>query len=966
MQRSILVAALVIVGSVPAASIQAQPAVAGAEAKTGADAIHKLFRELDRDKSGGLSKSEYVDPAGAKFKAAAEQEFALFDADGDGQLSLLQFALTPRADEKSEEVFRLLDANSDGTLTRAEFVKPRPAPQWIGQGVSFLRLDDNHDGRLSRAEFLGDRSRIWSDPLLGQVEDLIKALEPVAAAGDRDGNGRLEEREWPAPAIAGIGGDLDEIPFKEWDRNGDGGVTPEERRLLVELAFGIRLTDGMLLRKPGGYPFNLSYVRIMDKNHDGVVSKDEFIAAFWEGAAKNAERFGEWNKDGDDRLALVELLNAPAFYPDPLYEFCRFDVDFDGRISKDELTAQAAPWQKGLVQHLIPAFDRNGDGGLSPDELVFSPFANPVADWFAGRADADNDGRLSWQEFYAEQSPLFYGLARHFFRSFDRNGDSFLTLDEYGFTVDAEKGPLEIKYAIRDADGDGRLSREEYYAPHIGGQWEQAARNEALQHDLDKDGFLSLLEFAMTPHGATKSEVLFRLLDSDKSGALTRTEFLQATPKEQWLGVATAFYRSDTDGDGVLSLDEYLHQGEPGQMRPDPLVRRVADILKSIAIKSRDGRVTARDWPASEIERTAPELNGLSFADWDANRDGTVSIDERRLVAEMAFGIRRADGWLLRQPEIRVFNLAYIHNMDKNHDDTLSRDEFVAGFWEGGAKNIERFKEWDKNGDGRLTFDELHVLSADPIYEFCRFDTNFDGRVTNEELLSQSATWQKKLAPRLVLAFDLDGGGALELDEYLMTPFANPIADWYVPRADKDYDGKLSWEEYYAEKAPFLYGISRFYFLRFDRDGDGFLSPAELEFQMEIDKVPAEAVFAIRDTDGDGRLVFAEVFTEPQPAADNPRAQQEYKGRMIRAEGEFMADDKDGDGGVTLAEFTRARERRLGAAAAVASRSPQARAALRESRSNWTFWGFIVVDGCIVIAVAGYFLTRSRTGNNAS
>jgi hypothetical protein len=134
---------------------------------------------------------------------------------------------------------------------------------------------------------------------------------------------------------------------------------------------------------------------------------------------------------------------------------------------------------------------------------------------------------------------------------------------------------------------------------------------------------------------------------------------------------------------------------------------------------------------------------------------------------------------------------------------------------------------------------------------------------------------------------------------------------------------------------------------------------------MEVDKVPPEAVFALRDVDGDGRLTFAEIFTEPEPSADNPRAQQEYKGRMIRAEGEFMADDKDRDGGVTLAEFTQARERRLGAAAAIASRSPQARAANRETRSNWTFWGFIVVDGCIVLAVAGYFLTRSGTGKNA-
>jgi Ca2+-binding EF-hand superfamily protein len=964
MQRTILFATVVLIWQTTGGPTQAQTTTP--EKKDQSDPIHKLFRELDRDKSGGLSKSEYVDPAGDKLQAAAEREFALFDADGDGQLSLLQFALTPRADEKSEEVFHLLDANSDGALTRAEFVKPRPAGQWVGSGVRFLRLDDDHDGRLVRAEFLGDRSRIWNDPLLQQVEDLIKALDPVAAAADRDQNGKLDEREWPAQGIASVGGDLHEIPFKEWDRDGDSSVTPEERRLLVEIAFGIRRTDGLLLRKPGGYPFNLSYVRIMDKNHAGVVSKDEFIATFWEGGAKNAERFEEWNKDGDDQLSLPELLNAPAFYPDPLHEFCRFDADFDGRISQDELAAQAAAWQKGLVKHLIPAFDLDGDGGLSPDELVLSPFANPVADWFAGRADADNDGRLSWQEYYAEQSPLFYGLARHFFRRLDRNSDGFLALDESVFNVDPEKAPLEIKYAARDANGDGRLSREEYFSPHIGGKWEEAARNEAIQHDLDKDGYLSLLEFAMTPHGATKSEVLFQLLDVDKSGRLTRVEYLKATPPEQWLGGAMKFYRGDTDGDGVLSLDEFLHQGEAGRMRADPISNRVAEVLQAIEAKCRDGRLAARDWPTAEIERIALELKGIAFVDWDRNGDGKVAPDERKSLVEIAFGIRRADGWLLRQPDGRIFNLSYIHNMDKNHDDRLSRDEFVAGFWEGGAKNSTRFQEWDKNGDGQLTFDELHVLLVDPIYEFCRFDGNLDGRVTKEEFAAHSATWQKGLTTRLIPAFDLDGNGALDLGEYQMTPLANPIADWYASRPDTDNDGRLSWEEYYAEKSPLFYGIARFYFLRFDRNSDGFLSPGELEFRMEVDKVPAESVFALRDVDGDGRLTFAEIFTETEPSADNARAQQEYKGRMIRAEGEFMADDKDRDGGVTLVEFTQARERRLGAAAVIASRSPQARTAQREVRSNWTFWGFIAIDGCIVLAVAGYFFTRSRAGKNAS
>jgi Ca2+-binding EF-hand superfamily protein len=358
--------------------------------------------------------------------------------------------------EDDSTAFTELDVNRDGLLTLEEFVKSRPRDEWRAAGALFHRSDINADVHLSLDEFRDKgTTRLRPDAVIERVERLLQEVELVAAAADSNQDGRLDAREWTDGMVARKAAELQELPFSQWDRDGDGTMTPQERRALVEIAFGIRRMDGQLLRKPAGIVVDWGYIRYLDKDHDDIVSREEFVERYFDGA-KNAERFLERDADGDGRLTFAELAASGSFI-DVYSVFCRFDADMDGRITGDEAMSRAEWWEQTAARQL-PAFDLDGDGDLTVDEFELCTFGCPFADWYTSRNDANNDGRLSWTEYYVEQSPVLYGLARFFFGRFDRDGDGFLSRREFEFQVNLEKVPDEVVLAELDRNSDGRVT----------------------------------------------------------------------------------------------------------------------------------------------------------------------------------------------------------------------------------------------------------------------------------------------------------------------------------------------------------------------------------------------------------------------------------------------------------------------------------------------------------------------------
>ncbi|WP_395444221.1 hypothetical protein [Caulobacter sp. UC70_42] len=115
-----------------------------------------------------------------------------------------------------------------------------------------------------------------------------------------------------------------------------------------------------------------------------------------------------------------------------------------------------------------------------------------------------------------------------FIKEQDQNGDGVVTKDEYAAT-------RALQFAATDADRNGVLSRAEYVG-------EFKAR---LEKRLATDSRTAEKKEEERERQMRQADVRFDVLDSDKSGAITRAEF----DYSGW----RMFVTHDTNNDGTVS-----------------------------------------------------------------------------------------------------------------------------------------------------------------------------------------------------------------------------------------------------------------------------------------------------------------------------------------------------------------------------------------------------------------------------
>jgi Ca2+-binding EF-hand superfamily protein len=157
--------------------------------------------------------------------------------------------------------------------------------------------------------------------------------------------------------------------WKRLDRNNSGAVT---------FAEFVRASDERLAR--------------MDKNGDGAIGRDEFMAYHEAEARRRVDRiFAALDRKGTGRIAAADLKGAEA------QRLLVCDANKDRAITKAEYLdcrrRVAARW----MQRIFAKYDSNGDGFIGREERV------AALRGFFKNLDTNGDGRVSREEFGVAQ-----------------------------------------------------------------------------------------------------------------------------------------------------------------------------------------------------------------------------------------------------------------------------------------------------------------------------------------------------------------------------------------------------------------------------------------------------------------------------------------------------------------------------------------------------------------------------------
>lgn len=347
------------------------------------------------------------------------------------------------------------------------------------------------------------------------LEDSLKRLREELHRAGGDLEKGVADNAWPRSGQS-LAPQLVNRSARAWDRDGNGLVSADECRWWLEVAYGFRRPNGANLRTERGATVNHIYLLGLDKNSDGAISRSEFIAWYWAGPAKNPEIFTRFDLDGDGRLTFEECAGNPSFQLEPVGQLARFDVNRDGYVDQQEFLAKATKPQMPLAERVVRAFDDDRDGRLSVYEFSGTPFSMGAIDLYHPGKDGDDDAKLSWNEFYTDDSLFGVELAARYFKRFDLDGDGTLSFYEFAFPVKLDRVAPEVAFQIQDKNSDGSLVLGEIFTEKKPSADDSAAmeryemrlahaEDRLMADDLNGDGGVDLKEYVHAREAALRA-----------------------------------------------------------------------------------------------------------------------------------------------------------------------------------------------------------------------------------------------------------------------------------------------------------------------------------------------------------------------------------------------------------------------------------------------------------------------------